>query len=197
MEEQVEHNDDKALEGKNWYVIKVVSGQEKKIKTYIENEVRRYSHEDAVEKVLVVLKKVYEVKGGKKRMSEKNFFPGYVLLCGDLSDAGEAIHTIHGIPGVLGFLGAMKGGSRPSPLRKDEVQRILGSDESTNKQEEVPFESLYMVDETVKVIDGPFSGFEAVIEKIHEDRKKLEVIVKIFGRNTPIQLNYYQVDKVS
>lgn len=174
---------------KQWYVVKAVSGQEKKVKTYIENEIARHGLAEYVSQVLVPTEKVYQIKNGKKVSRERNYFPGYILV--EAALIGEVPHTIKSVTGVLGFLGE-KG--EPVPLRMSEVNRILGKvDELTESQGEVnvPF----IVGETVKVVDGPFNSFTGVIEQINEEKKKLKVMVKIFGRKTPLELSYMQVAK--
>lgn len=177
---------------KKWYVIRAVSGQENKVKHYIETEIARLGYSDYVEEVLVPTEKVPQVRNGKKINKEKVFFPGYVMVKADL--AGEVVHIIKSISGVMGFLGETKGGD-PIPLRKSEVNRLLGTvDELSEKIETVIIP--YEIGETVKVIDGPFNGFNGVIEKINEEKRKLEVMVKIFGRKTPLDLSYMQVEKI-
>lgn len=179
-----------------WYVVRAVSGQEKKVKTYLENEIARQKLEDYIPQVLIPSEKVYEMRGGKKRVRERNFFPGYVLIEADLS-YGEATHIINSIPGVIGFLGSNDGGASktPVPLRQAEVNRILGKVDEVDEFEE-KLDTPYIVGESVKVMDGPFSGFTGNIEEVFEERKKLNVMVKIFGRNTPVELNYMQVEKI-
>ena len=179
-----------------WYVVRAVSGQEKKVKTYLETEIARQKLEDYIPQVLIPSEKVYEMRGGKKRVRERNFFPGYVLIEADLS-YGEATHIINSIPGVIGFLGSNDGGASktPVPLRQTEVNRILGKVDEVDEFEE-KLDTPYIVGEAVKVMDGPFSGFTGNIEEVFEERKKLNVMVKIFGRNTPVELNYMQVEKI-
>ena len=179
-----------------WYVVRAVSGQEKKVKTYLENEIARQKLEDYIPQVLIPSEKVYEMRGGKKRVRERSFFPGYVLIEADLS-YGEATHIINSIPGVIGFLGSNDGGASktPVPLRQGEVNRILGKVDEVDEFEE-KLDTPYIVGESVKVMDGPFSGFTGNIEEVFEERKKLNVMVKIFGRNTPVELNYMQVEKI-
>lgn len=179
-----------------WYVLRVISGQEKKIKTYLENEIGRNKLEEFIPQVLIPSEKVYEMRNGKKRVRERNFFPGYVLLSADLSH-GEAYHVVKSVPGVIGFLGAdSSGGSAkdPVPLRQSEINRILGKVDEIDTMEE-KLDTPFIVGETVKVMDGPFSGFTGTVEEVFEERKKLNVMVKIFGRNTPVELNYMQVEK--
>lgn len=180
----------------NWYVIRVVSGQEKKVKAYLENEIEREKLQDFIEQVLIPSEKVYEMRNGKKRVRERNFFPGYVLISADLTN-GEALHTVTSIPGVIGFLGNNSAGQskEPVPLRQAEINRILGKvDEAEDVEEKL--DTPYIVGEPIKVMDGPFSGFQGTVEEVFEERKKLNVMVKIFGRNTPVELNYMQVEKL-
>lgn len=178
-----------------WYVVRVVSGQEKKVKNYLETELVRAKLEDFIPQVLIPTEKVYEMRAGKKRVREKNFFPGYVIIQADLTH-GEAHHLINSVPGVIGFLGSNEGGDAktPVPLRQSEINRILGRVGEVEEMEEET-ETPFIVGESVKVMDGPFSGFTGIIEEVFEERKKLNVMVKIFGRNTPVELNYMQVEK--
>ena len=177
-----------------WYVIRVLSGQEKKVKAYLESEIEREKLADYIPQVLIPSEKVYEMRNGKKRVRERNFFPGYVLISADLSH-GEAAHVINSIPGVIGFLGSGGGASRePVALRQNEVNRILGKVDEIDEMEE-KLETPYIVGESVTVMDGPFSGFTGTVQEVFEEKKKLNVMVKIFGRNTPVELNYMQVEK--
>jgi transcription termination/antitermination protein NusG len=179
-----------------WYVVRVISGQEKKIKSYLENEVARQNLQEQIPQVLIPSEKVYEMRNGKKRVRERNFFPGYVLVSADLSH-GEASHVVTSIPGVIGFLGVSGSGAskEPVPLRQSEINRILGKVDEVDQFEE-KLDTPFIVGETVKVMDGPFSGFTGSVEEVFEERKKLNVMVKIFGRNTPVELNYMQVEKL-
>ena len=178
-----------------WYVVRVVSGQEKKIKSYLETEIGRQNLQDFIPQVLIPSEKDYEMRNGKKRVRERNFFPGYVIVSADLTH-GEAHHTVTSIPGVIGFLGSNDGGASktPVPLRQSEINRILGKVDETDEFEE-KLDTPFIVGESVKVMDGPFSGFTGTVEEVFEERKKLNVMVKIFGRNTPVELNYMQVEK--
>ncbi|MDZ7740590.1 MAG: transcription termination/antitermination protein NusG [Bacteroidota bacterium] len=174
---------------KKWYVVRAISGKENKVKEYLESEIKRLNLEDYISQVLIPKEKVYQIRKGKKVSKERNYFPGYVLI--EASLVGEIPHTIKNIPNVLGFIGT-KG--EPDPLRPSEVNRILGKvDELAEQGEEVnvPF----IVGETVKVIDGPFNSFSGIIEEINEEKKKLKVMVKIFGRKTPLELGFMQVEK--
>ena len=177
---------------KKWYVVRAVSGQENKVKNYIETEINRLGLSDYVSQVLVPTEKVVQVKDGKKISKEKVYFPGYIMIEANLT--GEIPHIIKSITNVIGFLGETKGGDAV-PLRISEVNRMLGKvDELAVNTDNVaiPFAS----GETVKVIDGPFNGFNGTIEKVNEEKRKLEVMVKIFGRKTPLELSFMQVEKV-
>jgi transcriptional antiterminator NusG len=177
---------------KKWYVVRSVSGQENKIKAYLEAEVVRLNLEDYIEQVLVPTEKVIQIRNGKKVHKERVFFPGYIMVQASL--AGEVPHIIKSINGVIGFLGETKGGE-PVPLRQAEVNRMLGKVDELSVQDDnvnIPF----VIGETIKVIDGPFNGFNGAVEKINEEKRKLEVMVKIFGRKTPLELSYMQVEKV-
>lgn len=177
--------------GKQWYVVRAISGKEKKVKTYIESEIDRLKIGEQVSQVLIPTEKVFEMRNGKKRIRERSFLPGYVLIEAQLT--GEIIQAIKDVPGVIGFLGAEKG-NEPIPLREAEVNKILGKVDEMNEIGEVPVEA-FSIGEPVKVMAGPFNGFTGSVEEIYEDKKKLKVMVKIFGRNTPVELNYYQVEK--
>ncbi|WP_395043547.1 transcription termination/antitermination protein NusG [Flavobacterium sp.] len=177
---------------KKWYVVRAVSGQENKVKAYIEAEINRLVLGDYISQVLVPTEKVVQVRDGKKISKDKVYFTGYVMIEANL--VGEIPHIIKSITGVIGFLGEVKGGD-PVPLRLSEVNRMLGKvDELAVNvdNQSIPFK----IDETIKVIDGPFNGFNGTIEKINEEKRKLEVMVKIFGRKTPLELSFMQVEKV-
>jgi transcriptional antiterminator NusG len=180
------------VENMKWYVLRVMGGKERKTVTFIEKEIDRLGMQDFISQILVPTEKVYQIRNGKKVSKERNFFPGYVLIEANL--VGEVPHILKNITGVLGFLGATKGGI-PVPMRKSEINRILGKvDEMalTDEQINIPF----VLGETVKVIDGPFNSFNAEIEGIDEQKKKLKLMVKIFGRKTPLELNFMQVEKI-
>ena len=176
---------------KKWYVVRAVSGKEKKVKEYLELEISRLKLNDFVAQVLIPTEKVFQIRNGKKISKEKSYLPGYVLV--EASLVGEVEHVIKGIPNVIGFLGTEKGGD-PVPMRIAEVNRILGKvDELSEIEEEmkIPF----VVGEPVKVIDGPFNNFSGTIDEINEEKKKLKVMVKIFGRKNLLELSYMQVEK--
>jgi transcriptional antiterminator NusG len=173
-----------------WYVVRAISGKEKKVKQYIDAEINRLGISHLVSQVLIPTEKYYQMRDGKKIAKERNFFPGYILLETNLD--GEIEHIIKNINSVIGFLGDKAGNA--IPLRQAEVNRILGKVDEMSTQGEtmnVP----YYVGENVKVMDGPFNGFSGVIEEVNEEKKKLKVMVKIFGRRTPLELNYMQVEK--
>jgi transcriptional antiterminator NusG len=178
---------------KKWYVVRAVSGQENKIKTYIENEISRLGLGDYVDQVLVPTEKVIQIRNGKKINKERVYFPGYIMIQANLS--GEIPHIIRSITNVIGFLGETKGGD-PVPLRQSEVNRMLGKIDEFSVDSDSNIAIPFTIGQTVKVIDGPFNGFDGTIEKINEEKRKLEVMVKIFGRKTPLELSYMQVEKV-
>ncbi|MBN9312065.1 MAG: transcription termination/antitermination factor NusG [Chryseobacterium sp. 39-10] len=175
-----------------WYVLKSISGQENKVKTYIENEMKRLGFESFVTQVVIPMEKVIQLRNGKKVPKEKPYYPGYLMVEANL--VGEIPHIIKNIPGVISFLSLTKGGD-PVPMRKAEVNRMLGRMDELSEfavETAIPF----IVGENIKVIDGPFNGFNGTVEKLFEDKKKIEVSVMIFGRKTPMELSYMQVEKV-
>lgn len=179
---------------KKWYVVRAIGGQENKVKSYIEQDIARFGLSDYVDQVLVPTEKVVQVRNGKKSTRDKVYFPGYIMVEANLS--GEVPHIIKAVTGVIGFLGETKGGE-PVPMRQSEINRMLGKVDELSVEVDASAPIPYDIGETVKVIDGPFNGFDGVIEMIHEEKRKLEVMVKIFGRKTPLELNYMQVDKIS
>jgi transcription termination/antitermination protein NusG len=178
------------LSQKKWYVVRAISGQEKKVKQYIEVEITRLKLNDYVSQVLIPTEKVIQIRNGKKTTKERNFYPGYVLIEAIL--AGEVSHVIKNITGVISFLGESKGGV-PVPMRISEVNRILGKVDELVESEGT-MTTNYTVGESVKVINGPFNGFNGVIEEVMDDKKKIKVTVKIFGRKTPVELNFGEVE---
>ncbi|MFI3330611.1 MAG: transcription termination/antitermination protein NusG [Rikenellaceae bacterium] len=182
-------------EQKQWYVIRAIGGKEKKVKEAIESEVAHLKLEDYISQVLIPTEKIYSIRNGKKISKERVSYPGYVLVEANL--VGEIPLILRNTPNVLGFLGDTKEASRKmlaTPLRPQEVSRILGRvDEMSAGEEEneIPF----VVGESVKVTDGPFSSLSGTIDAIDEQRKKLTVSVKIFGRKTPMELSFMQVEK--
>jgi transcriptional antiterminator NusG len=175
---------------RKWYVVRCISGKEKKVKQYLEQEINRLKIKDFISQILIPTEKIYQIKDGKKISKEKNFFPGYILLEANLT--GEIPHIIKSITGVIGFVGVK--GEKPVPMRMSEVNRILGKVDELAEMDEI-MHSPFVVGENVKVIDGPFNSFSGIIEEINEEKKKLKVMVKIFGRKTPLELSYMQVEK--
>ena len=171
-------------------MLRAVSGKEGKVKEYLEALMKRDDMLAAnVGQILLPTEKYAQLRNGKRVVKEKLFLPGYVLVEANLQ--GEMAHTLRFIPNVLGFLGGM---DNPTPVKQADINRILGTAEETvikNDDIAVP----YMVDEAVKVTDGPFSGFSGVIEEVNAEKHKLKVMVKIFGRKTPLELGFNQVEK--
>lgn len=180
---------------KQWYVLRAIGGKEKKVKEYIDAEVRHLGLEHLVSQVLIPTEKVYTIRNGKKVSKERVSYPGYVLVEAAMVD--EVPYVLRNTPNVLGFLGETKEESQrliATPVREAEVARILGRVDlmsAGEEENEVPF----FVGETVKVTDGPFASFSGTIEEVDEERKKLKVSVKIFGRKTPMELSFMQVEK--
>jgi transcriptional antiterminator NusG len=174
---------------KKWYVVRAISGKEKKAKEYIENEMAKRGWSNDVPSVLIPTEQVVSIRNGKKVVKDRNYFPGYVIIEADLRD--EIIPVIQNLPNVLDFLREREG--KPIPMRQAEVNRILGKmDENVDGSEMM---DRFIIGENVKVIDGPFNSFVGVVEEVNEDKKKLKVTVKIFGRKTPLELSFSQVEK--
>jgi transcriptional antiterminator NusG len=178
-------------QSKKWYVVKAISGKEKKAKEYIESEMAKRGWSEDVPTVLIPTEKVYSIRNGKKVVKDRSYFPGYVLIEADLRD--EIIPVIQNVPNVLDFL-RESGGGKPIPMRQHEINRILGKMDDQIEALDGKGET-FIVGEPVKVIDGPFSSFAGVVEEVNTEKKKLKVTVKIFGRRTPLELNYSQVEK--
>ena len=179
-----------AQTGKKWYVLRAVSGKEGKVKEYLEALMKKDELLAAnVGEILLPTEKYAQLRNGKRVVKEKLFLPGYVLVEANLQ--GEVAHTLRFMPNVLGFLGGL---DNPTPVRQADINRILGTAEDiTIKSEEVAIP--FVVDEAVKVTDGPCSGFSGIIEEVNAEKRKLKVMVKIFGRKTPLELSYNQVEK--
>ena len=174
---------------RKWYVLRAVSGKETKVKEYIEGAMRNTDLGDFVSQVLIPTEKTLQVRNGKKVVKERSYLPGYVLIEAVL--VGEVIHQLTNMTNVIGFLG---GTQNPIPLREAEVNRILGkADELLEDKEETLMP--YTIGETVKVSVGPFTGFKGTIEEVIADKRKLKVMVKIFGRKTPLELGFTDVEK--
>ena len=175
-----------------WYVLKAISGKEASVKEYIELDMKNHGYESRVSQVLIPQENVIKVSANNKRIPVKrNLLPGYVLVEAALD--GEITHMLRNTPNVLGFLG---GTDKPSPVRQAEVNRMLGLgvDDDADVTETV-LNVDYLVGESVKVNEGPFTGFDGVIEEVNTEKQKLKVSVKIFGRVTPLELNFTQVTK--
>lgn len=181
------------VEETKWYSLRVISGKEKKIKERIESEINRSGWAEIVTQVIVPSEKVYKIRNGKKVISERNILPGYILLeAKSDSFTGEMIQTISGLPNVIHFLGK----NNPIPMKQAEANRMLGRLDDSESEDEALLEP-FIVGETVKIIDGPFNEFVGDIQEVNEEKKKLKVVVKIFGRGTEVELNFMQVEKQS
>ena len=174
---------------KRWYVVHAYSGYEKKVALSLRERVALYGMEESFGEILVPTEEVVEMRGGQKRKSERKFFPGYVLVQMELND--DTWHLVKDTPRVMGFIGGKA--DQPAPITEKEAEAILRRvDDSMEKPKP---KTIFEPGEMVRVIDGPFASFEGTVEEIHENTKKLSVMVKIFGRNTPLELNYAQVEK--
>lgn len=176
---------------KQWYVLRAISGKESNVKEYIELDMKNHGYGDYVSQVLIPTENVVKMMQNNKRVEQKrNLLPGYVLV--EAALIGEIPHMLRNTPGVLGFLGGL---DKPTPIRQAEVNRLLGINvEGEEPVQETPKVD-YLVGESVKVTDGPFNGFDAIIEEVNADKCKLKVSVKIFGRTTPLELGFSQVTK--
>jgi transcriptional antiterminator NusG len=182
-----------------WYVLRVVSGKERKVKEYLDKDIIRSGYADVIKQVFLPMEKVYKVQNGKKVMREKNYFPGYVMLevlDGKLTD--DMIHHISNVSNIMHFLTDGKGSKgNIISLRKAEVNKMLGKVDEMSEAGGMSMSEPFIIGETIKIIDGAFNDFNGVIEEVNDEKKKLKVIVKIFGRSTPVELNYMQVEKLS
>ena len=193
MSETIITPEAKPAQETKWYVIRVISGKEKKVKEYLDKEVKINNWTNSVVQVLCPVEKVFKVVAGKKVLREKTLFPGYILLeanDGKLTD--DIIHAIKNITGVIHFLGK----EHPTALRKSEVNKMFGKMDEVSENG-VSYAEPYIMGETVKIVDGPFNDFNGTVEEINHEKKKLKVVVKIFGRATPVELNYMQVEKLA
>ena len=180
-------------EEKKWFSLRVISGKERKIKERIELEVQRSGWKEIVTQILVPTEKVYKIRNGKKVISERNILPGYILIEADgIKFKGEIVQAIANIPNVIHFLGRQS----PIPMQQSEANRMLGIVDESQDIGEVNIEP-FIVGETIKIIDGPFNEFVGDIQEVNDEKKKLKVIVKIFGRGTEVELNFMQVEKTS
>jgi transcriptional antiterminator NusG len=181
-----------------WYVLRVVSGKERSVKEYLDKDLQRQPWGGRIKQVFLPMEKVYKVQNGKKVMREKNYYPGYVMIevaDGKLTD--DMVHHISNISNIMHFLTDGKGSKgNIISLRKAEVNKMLGRVDELSDQG-ITMSEPFIVGETIKIIDGAFNDFNGVIEEVNDEKKKLKVIVKIFGRSTPVELNYMQVEKLS
>ena len=170
-----------------WYVVKAISGKEKKVKDYLVSEINRLNLKDKITNVLIPTEKYFEVRNGKKVCKERTYLPGYILVEANL--VGEVVHVIKSVPNVLGILGS---NGEPVPMRPDEINLILSKMDEFQDMAAAS-DTTFMVGQSIVVCDGPFSTFSGIIEEVNEEKKKLKVSVKIFGRKTPLELSYFQV----
>lgn len=181
----------KEEDSRRWYSLRVISGKERKIKERIELEISRSKWEDFVTQILVPSEKVYKIRNGKKVILERNILPGYILVEADSARfTGEMVQAITNVPNVIHFLGK----NNPIPMQASEANRMLGKVDESQSLSEAMVEP-FIIGETVKIIDGPFNEFVGDIQEVNEEKKKLKVIVKIFGRGTEVELNFMQVEK--
>ena len=171
-----------------WYVVRTYSGHENKVKSLIDAELKdNISLKAKIQDVLVPMEKVFEVKDGKKKTKNKNFFPGYILVQADLDN--QVKDFILNTPSVMGFLGT---GKNPNPLQPDEVKRIVGR--ITQEQDAERMETIFRVGDFVKIVDGPFNNFSGYIQEVNEEKMKIKVMVSIFGRKTPVEIDFVQAE---
>jgi transcriptional antiterminator NusG len=172
---------------KRWYVLRTYSGHEAKVKTYLDTEIARIGLQEKISNVLIPSEKVFEIKEGKKKSRLKNFFPGYILIEAVLDK--ESTHLILEAPSVMGFVPDK---NNPAPLQPEEVKRLIGKMEQKEETQllDIPFH----VGEPVKVTEGPFNNFNGFVQEVNPERLKVKVMVSIFGRKTPIELDFSQVE---
>lgn len=203
IDEDIQHNQnidtqvDDSKESTRWYVLRVVSGKERKVKEYLDKDITRNGWNTIIKQLFLPMEKIYKVQNGKKVMREKNFYPGYIMMEvseGKLSD--NIVQYISNTTNVMHFLTDGKGSKgNIVSLRRAEVNKMLGNVDDLNEQG-VTMSEPFIVGETIKIIEGPFNDFNGVIEEVNDEKKKLKVTVKIFGRSTPVELNYVQVEKI-
>ncbi|GKT11982.1 MAG: transcription termination/antitermination protein NusG [Thiomicrorhabdus sp.] len=175
---------------KRWYVVHAYSGYEKKVQRSLQEYVERAGLEEDFGEVLVPCEEVVEIRDGKKRTSERKFFPGYVLVQMEMNESSW--HLVKSVPQVMGFIGGTS--DRPAPISQKEVDRIL--DRVSNSVDKPRPKVMYEPGEMVRVVDGPFKDFEAILDAVDYDKNKLQVSVLIFGRSTPVELEFTQVEKI-
>ena len=172
----------------NWYVLRVFSGHENKVKNLIDSRLAENELlSSRIFEVLVPTEKVFEVKDGKKRTKTRNFFPGYILVNAELDN--RAVDFLINTPSVMGFLST---GKKPVPLQPAEVKRIVGR--ITQNEDIERSETIFRTGDFVKIIDGPFNNFSGFVEEVNEEKMKIKVMVSIFGRNTPVEIDFVQAE---
>jgi len=171
-----------------WYAIRTITGHEKRVKNFLDNEISEYGYENKIKQVLIPEEKVFELKGGKKKIKYKNFFPGYVLIEAVLDK--DILNFISRAPSVLKIIGDK---NKPIALRDDEVNRIIGRITESGEKEKIDMQ--FEKGDLIKVISGPFVNFNGTIDEINVERMKVKVMVSIFGRKTPIELDFAQIEK--
>lgn len=172
---------------KRWFVVQTLSGQERKVKTALENRIQTEELSDQVSEVVLPTESVSEVRAGKKKITTRLYYPGYLLIHMELNE--KTWHFVRGTAGVLKFLGDKE----PTPMPEEEVEEILIS--LRDKKEKVKPKVLFEVGEAVKVTDGPFVNFSGVVDEVSPEKGKLRVMLSIFGRSTPVELEYWQVER--
>ncbi|HEY4064844.1 MAG TPA: transcription termination/antitermination protein NusG [Puia sp.] len=186
--------DAKPLPETKWYVLRVVSGKERKVKEYLDKEISRGGWTEVVRQVFLPVEKVYKVQNGKKVMRERNYYPGYVMVEVTEGKLGDDLReVIKNTNSVIHFLGK----ENPIALRKAEVNKMLGKMDEMAESGSMSMSEPFIIGETIKIIEGPFNDFNGIIEEVNDEKKKLKVTVKIFGRSTPVELNYMQVEKIA
>ncbi|WP_338752599.1 transcription termination/antitermination protein NusG [Bacillus sp. FJAT-52991] len=175
---------------KNWYVVHTYSGYENKVKANLEKRVESMGMQDKIFRVIVPEEEETDIKNGKKKVTKRKVFPGYVLV--EIVMTDDSWYVVRNTPGVTGFVGSSGHGSKPTPLLPDEVKNILKQMGMDERRKEADFE----VNETVIVNDGPFADFEGTVEEIDHDKAKIKVLVNMFGRETPVELDFGQVNKL-
>lgn len=175
------------MEEKKWYVVHTLSGQEYKVQDMLSNTIISQNMQESIAEVLIPAENVSEVKSGKKIITTRKFFPGYVLV--NMLFNEETWHVVKSTPGVIGFVGS----GLPVPLREEEIEDILGQIEA--KKEKVKPKVIFEKGEVIKVTDGPFVNFNGVVDDTYPDKGKLKVLISMFGRTTPVELEYWQVEK--
>jgi transcriptional antiterminator NusG len=182
-----------------WYVLRVVSGKERKIKEYLDKDIIRNGWEKIIKQIFLPVEKVYKVANGKKVMRERNYYPGYIMI--EVSGSilpDDIVQSISNVSNVMHFLTDGKGSKgQIISLRKSEVNKMLGKMDEMSDIGSVTMSEPFIIGETIKIIDGPFNDFNGVIEEVNDEKKKIKVQVKIFGRATPVELNYMQVEKIA